>query len=89
MLIIDDLLQGAYSHWRSSHLVHFQSLLLLVFLLRLKQLLVFDELFLHQQVVLHSLLPKQPKSTLAYWHDSWKFVVGCFIALFNLLPSNP
>ena len=56
MIIVDDLLEVANSNWRTSKLVNFESLLFFILILRLKQLLILDELLLHQQIVFDSVL---------------------------------
>ena len=56
MIIVDDLLEVANSNWRPSKLVNFESLLFFILILRLKQLLILDELLLHQQIVFDSVL---------------------------------
>ena len=64
------------------------ALLLVLLVLRLEALLVADELLLHEQVVLDSLLPQQSESALRVWHD-----IGQLLRLLNtsllLFTANP
>lgn len=72
MIIVDDLLEVANSNRSAPKLVNFKSLLFFVLILRLQQLLILDELLLHQQIVFDSVLTKKTQSALGTRSDVWQ-----------------
>ena len=64
VVIVNDLFEVTNGEWSSSDLVYLDSFLLLLLVLWLEKLLVLDELFLHDQVVLDSLLSEEAKAAL-------------------------
>jgi hypothetical protein len=64
VVIVNDLFEVTNSEWCASDLVDLDSFLFLLLVLWLEKLLVLDELFLHDQVVLDSLLSEEAKAAL-------------------------
>lgn len=64
VLVVNNLFEIANSHGGPAHLVNLVTLLLVFLILGLQSLLVLDEFFLHQQVVLNTLLPKESQPAL-------------------------
>jgi len=65
VVVIDDLLQVTHLERSASNLINLETLLLFLVVLRLKALLVLNELLLHQDIVLYTFLAQQTETTLA------------------------
>lgn len=76
MIVVDDLFQITDRHWGASQVIDLRALLLVLLFLGLQALLVTDELFFHQQVILDSLKLQQLKTTTSVRSDLRKFQ-GC------------
>ena len=60
VVVVDNLLQVAYTHRCSPQIINLASFLLILLLLWLESFLVSDELLLHKEIVLDPLLLEQP-----------------------------
>ena len=89
MIVINDLLKVANTHWCSSQVIHLVSLLLVLLLLWLEPLLVHDELLLHQKKVLDPLHLQQPEAALGVGSHTGQLVGSIRTLHLLALLANP
>eukprot|EP00038_Savillea_parva_P006719 m.165443 g.165443 ORF g.165443 m.165443 type:complete len:430 (+) comp12562_c0_seq1:97-1386(+) len=74
MVVINDFLQCAHRHGRSTQFVHFVAFLLVALLLWLESFLILDELLFHEEVILDAFHLQEPQFAVCVRRNCWKFV---------------